>query len=78
MGQQNENRAAPLELEDRGHLRRVAEDVISQRLFSILLAAYAAETRLLEDPVQLAEVLELIRTQSAASLEDLRRLAALG
>lgn len=58
-------------------LRRETEDVLSQRLFSIILAVHAAETSLIESPKRLSAILELIHTQSAASLEDIRRLGAL-
>ncbi|MGE5602758.1 MAG: histidine kinase [Nitrososphaerales archaeon] len=66
-----------MKLDDRERARRMTEDVIAQRLFSIILAAHAAETSLEKDPARLEAILELIRTQSAASLEDLRQLSAL-
>jgi hypothetical protein len=58
-------------------LRRQGEEKLSQRLYSIILAVHAAENSLLKDPARLSAILELIHNQSAASLEDLRRLGAL-
>ena len=58
-------------------LRRVGDDEIAQRLFSIILAVRAAENSLVKNPARLTAILELIHTQSAASLETLRRINAL-
>jgi signal transduction histidine kinase len=66
-----------IKLDDRERARRATEDSLSQRLFSIILAVHAAEASLDKDPDRLEATLELIRTQSAASLEDLRRLTGL-
>jgi hypothetical protein len=70
-------RLDPKAPDDPAASRRSAEEVISQRLYSIILAVHAAEQQLADDPVRLAAILALIRTQSVASLEELRRLSTL-
>ena len=57
--------------------RRVIEDILSQRLFAIILAVHAAENGLGGNRERVAAMLELIHNESVASLEDLRRLGAL-
>ncbi len=59
------------------HSLRATEEMLAQRLYSILLAAHAAEANLARRPDRLAATLELIRLRSIASLEDIRHLATL-
>ncbi len=59
------------------HSLRATEEMLAQRLYSILLAVHSAEANLARRPDRLAATLELIRLQSIASLQDIRHLATL-
>jgi hypothetical protein len=56
-----------IKFDDGERSRRATEDLLSQRLFSIVLAVHAAEVSLAENPARLGKILELIQVQSAAS-----------
>jgi hypothetical protein len=50
---------------------RAGHEAISQILFSIGLTVHSAQRAAVENPKQVPELLELIRQQSAAALEQL-------
>lgn len=76
--QQGRQSGWSVECDDRSRLRRQHQEELSQRLYSIILAVHAAENIVGDHPGLMSAILELIHTQSAASLEDVRRLRALG
>jgi hypothetical protein len=65
------------EYAERERVHRTTEEVISQRIYSIVLAIHAAERSLTQNPSHLPKILDLIHTQAEACLEDIRRLASL-
>jgi hypothetical protein len=75
--QEDRTPGEPAKCDHLSRLRREAEDQLSQRLFSIILAVHAAQNSADENPGLLPAILTLIKAESAASLEDVRHLAAL-
>jgi hypothetical protein len=73
-GQKSRTRIEP---DDHERLRRAGEEMISQHLYSIILAIHTAEASLVKNPGRLPAILGLIHTQSEACLDELRRLATL-
>ena len=61
-------------LSERNRLALELHDVVSQKLFSLILAAEAAATLLERDPVQAAAQLQRVRQLTRESLDELRAL----